>query len=250
LKFESAPCRTKARGIRTDCLAYTPAMPREEKPYRETEIKLRVASLPELLAKLKTIGARPLGRVLERNTVFDTDASDLRQRGRLLRLRTEAPASSLFAPAGRAKTILTAKSPLPLESRAKRRKALAKYKVAVEREVQVREPVPSVPPSERKLRDRGWAFALGVLGLRVGFRYEKYRTTFAVRGKSKELHVTLDETPVGNFLELEGTPRLIDQVARALNFGPEDYVRSTYFEIYAMQQRRRGRPVRNMVFRD
>ena len=119
----------------------------------------------------------------------------------------------------------------------------------IEREVEVHDPAPPALPAERKLRDRGWAFALGVLGLRVGFRYEKYRTTFAVRGLSKDLHVTLDETPVGDFLELEGTPKSIDRAARVLNFAPEDYIRSTYFEIYATQRRRRGRPVRNMLFR-
>jgi adenylate cyclase class 2 len=221
-------------------------MPRQEKPYRETEIKLPVADLPKLLAKLQAMGARPLGRVLERNTVFDTDAADLRQRGRLLRLRSETPAGSPFAPAGRAKTILTAKSPPADESR---QPEAPKYKVLIEREVEVHDPAPPALPAERKLRDRGWAFALGVLGLRVGFRYEKYRTTFAVRGQSKDLHVTLDETPVGDFLELEGTPKSIDRAARVLNFAPEDYIRSTYFEIYATQRRRRGRPVRNMLFR-
>ena len=225
-------------------------MPGQSEPYHETEIKLAVADLPKLLARLRAIGARPQGRVLERNTVFDTDASDFRQRGRLLRLRTETPAASSFAPAGKAKTILTAKAPPVADHDRTRKFKAGKYKVALEAEVQVRDPAPPVPPGERRLRDRGWAFALGVIGFRVAFRYEKYRTAFAVREHSQSLHLTLDETPVGNFLEVEGTPKSIDRAARALGFTAENYIRSTYFEIYAAQRRRRGRPVRNMLFRE
>jgi adenylate cyclase class 2 len=224
-------------------------MRRQNKPYRETEIKLAIADLPALLAKLEALGARPQGRVWERNILFDTDGSDFRQRGRLLRLRTETPAAASFAPAGRTKTILTAKSPVPAEPWASHTRRAARYKVAIEREVEVHDPAPPVPPAQRKLRDRGWTFTLGVLGLRVGFRYEKYRTTFHGGGQTKALHVSLDETPVGTFLELEGEPDAIDGAARALGFAPRDYLRTTYFEIYAAERRRRRRPVRDMLFR-
>ena len=61
----------------------------------ETEIKLRVADPKELRVKLKASGARIVGpgggRVHESNVLFDTSEEDLRQRGQLLRIRTETP---------------------------------------------------------------------------------------------------------------------------------------------------------------
>jgi adenylate cyclase class IV len=55
---------------------------------------------------------------------------------------------------------------------------------------------------------------LELLGFRPGFRYEKYRASFRL----PNLHVDLDETPAGNFLELEGSPKAIERVAHALGY--------------------------------
>src|ERR1700722_5126397 len=81
--------------------------------YRETEIKLRVDDLVALIGKLKGLGARTNGRVLERNTLFDTPGADFRRLGRLLRLRIETPARSPLVAAGAAGAILTSKQPAP-----------------------------------------------------------------------------------------------------------------------------------------
>jgi adenylate cyclase class 2 len=86
---------------------------------------------------------------------------------------------------------------------------------------------------------------LGSLGLRPGFRYEKYRSTFRLPG----LHLDLDETPIGVFLELEGSPSAIDRTARALGYAPRDFIRATYYDLYAADCRRHGRIPRNMLFR-
>ena len=44
--------------------------------------------------------------------------------------------------------------------------------------------------------------------------------------------VTLDETPIGWFLELEGSPDWIDKTARQLGFSEEDYVILSYAALY------------------
>src|ERR1039458_2924031 len=125
---------------------------------REIEIKLRVLDLPALVRNLRRLGAREHGRVLERNTVYDTPDSEFRRRGRLLRLRVETPAPSGTIPGGRRGAVLTSKIPA-ITSRS------ARYKQNLEREAEV----PSAP---------SWARVFRSLGLRIGFRYEKYRTRF------------------------------------------------------------------------
>lgn len=215
-------------------------MPRKPDTHRETEIKLAIKDLPGVIEKLRALGIKPRGRVLERNTLFDTEGSDLRSRGRLLRLRSETPAPSAFASGGPERTILTAKSPAPVDAKSGKP---GLYKHNLEREVVL--PAPKRAPGERRtLVDRGWPFALGCLGLRSKFRYEKYRTAFRV----KDVHIELDETPVGTFLELEGKPEAIDRLARGLGFTIKDYIRATYFELYAAERRKKGRPVAHMLF--
>lgn len=215
-------------------------MARKPETHRETEIKLAVKDLPALIEKLHALGVKPRGRVLEQNTLFDTDGSDLRSRGRLLRLRTETPAPSSFAPGGPERMVLTAKSPVLKDGTTGKSDV---YKQNLEREV-VLQSTKRAPGTKRTMVDRGWPFALGCLGLRSKFRYEKYRTAFRV----PDLHVELDETPVGTFLELEGDPEAIDRVAYELGFRPKDYIRATYFDLYAAERREKRRPVRHMLF--
>lgn len=209
--------------------------------HHETEVKLAIKDLPGLLEKLCVLGIKPRARVLESNTLFDTDESDLHNRGRLLRLRIETPAPTSWAPGGLSRSVLTAKSPAAPSFR---KGAAARYKHNMEREVVLQLLKSGRRSAKRTLVDRGWPFALGCLGLRSKFRYEKYRTAFQANG----LQLDMDETPVGTFLELEGTPEAIDRVARDLDFTSNDYMRATYYDIYASEQRKKGRPVRNMLF--
>jgi adenylate cyclase, class 2 len=191
---------------------------------RETEVKLRVADLDGLIRRLRRLRSHCLGRVLERNALFDSADSDLRRLGRLLRLRIETPSPSRAVRGGARRAWITSKSPVPGTGP-------SRYKEKLERETVL----PSV---------RGLNATLGSLGLRRGFRYEEFRTSFRLPG----LHLDLDETPVGIFLEIEGRPKAIDRVARALGFSPGDYLRSSYWDLYAAECRRRGRVPRNMLF--
>ena len=43
---------------------------------------------------------------------------------------------------------------------------------------------------------------------------------------------TLDETPIGVFVELEGPPDWIDRTARRLGFSPADYIKASYARLY------------------
>jgi adenylate cyclase class 2 len=203
---------------------------------REIEVKLRISNVEDALHNLRNIGARFESRVLERNTLFDTPDSALRNSGRLLRIRIETiaprnPQAPLNPPRTSAvsRTVLTAKAPAPPKSA-----TAPQYKEKFERELVVSNPA-------------RWRQIFTDLRLRPSFRYEKFRTTLHI--PHLDLVLDLDETPAGVFLELEGAPRAIDQAARALGFSPSDYYRGTYWDVFASDCRRRGRTPRNMLFR-
>ena len=83
------------------------------------------------------------------------------------------------------------------------------------------------------------------LGFTPKFRYEKYRAEW---GDSKG-HVVLDETPIGNFGEIEGPARWIDKTARALGIGRGDYITETYAPMFFAWKRRTHSPATEMTFR-
>jgi adenylate cyclase class 2 len=78
------------------------------------------------------------------------------------------------------------------------------------------------------------------------FRYEKYRTEFT--GDKADGVVTLDETPIGNFLEIEGPARWIDRTAKQLGFSPADYITASYGALYLQYCSAHGIQPSNMVF--
>ncbi|MFN0170311.1 MAG: class IV adenylate cyclase [Bryobacteraceae bacterium] len=179
----------------------------------EVEIKLRVESALGALRLLRPNGfKRVRSRVYESNTVYDTADLALRTSRRLLRIRT----------AGRTNT-LTFKG-VPVAGRHKSREEL-----------------------ELTLSDAAALDAiLDRLGYTPQFRYEKYRTEFQRPGEPGI--VTLDETPIGVFLELEGPPRWIDRTAKALGFKRQDYVTLSYGSLYLEYCKAQGVTPSEMVF--
>jgi adenylate cyclase, class 2 len=207
-------------------LSYTDFMP--GKTTREIEVKLRVKDEQQLKQRLAKIGAKPDQRRFEENTLYDTPDGLLRSAGRLLRLRIET------LDHGRVHAVLTSKAPAPQASgnaRAGGAKSASKHKERLEREVDVRDPA----KIDRQMR---------AMGLNPSFRYEKYRTRFNLGS----LHLDLDQTPVGTFLELEGQPKAIDRVAKALGYSDRDYIRQTYWDLFDADRRRRGSKAKNMLF--
>ncbi|MGH9564043.1 MAG: class IV adenylate cyclase, partial [Terracidiphilus sp.] len=169
-------------------------MPKLIHAKREIEIKLRVSDVPAVVRRLGKPGAAAEGRVLERNVLYDTPDSYFRRTGRLLRLRIETPSASGAVKSGKAAALVTFKAPVPVASH-------SRYKEKLESEFAVATP-------------KRWERSLHAIGFKPGFQYEKYRSSFRLRG----VHVCLDETPIGAFLELEGSPAAIDRIARQLGY--------------------------------
>lgn len=210
------------------------------RPFQEVEIKLRVPDIRALKKVLKRLRAREIApRAHERNTLYDTADQSLRRGGRLLRIRTERVTlkPGRKQPQGDLAAVLTYKAPVRRPSGGATPTAPGshlRFKVTEESEVRVN----SLDRVDQILRG---------LGLHPTFRYEKYRTTYVLPGIRK-LKVELDETPVGNFLELEGPPPAIDRAASLLGYGPADYIRDTYGALYLADCRRRGRKPGHMLF--
>lgn len=167
----------------------------------ETEVKLKPPSAEAARDALAKLGARQIApRHFEDNFLFDYPEGKLRAKGAALRLRIVEGSARL-----------TYKGPIMPDSRLKEREEI---------EVQV--------DNSARLVE-----LLRALGLVRSFRYQKYRTLFELtRGAGPALHIALDETPIGVYLELEGREEAILGAATALGFEEADFIKATYIELF------------------
>jgi len=178
----------------------------------EVEIKFRIDDIPTLTRGLKRAGFRQITRSThEMNALYDLPGQQLRKRGELLRLREFG-----------SEWILTHKS----KGTSKR------HKVRVERESKV----DNGPEIDAILR---------ALGYSPTFRYEKFRAEWS----DGTGHVVIDETPIGNFGEIEGPSRWIDRTARVLGISRKDYITQTYAPMFFAWKRRTKSPAKEMTFK-
>jgi adenylate cyclase, class 2 len=182
----------------------------------EIEIKLAVRDPRAILGRLTGLGFRRAStRSLERNSLFDFADQRLRKADSLLRVRWQGKRS-----------LLTFKGPRAGDPRFKER-----------------------PEIETDVKDGAEAERiLEALGLRTAFRYEKFRTLYRRRGDPEHAEVAYDETPIGIYLELEGSKRWIDGLARALGFGRREYITASYGRLYVEWCQSRGKQPTDMVF--
>ncbi len=184
---------------------------------KEVEIKFRIENLPALTQALNRAGFKRRTRSThEVNSLYDLAGQKLRKRGEVLRLRKYGDT-----------WVLTHKT-----KGKGRHQTTTRHKVRVELETQVQNGL----QMDSILR---------ALGFEPTFCYEKYRAEWS-DGKG---HVVLDETPLGNFGEIEGPPRWIDQTARALGIAPAAYVTKTYAELFFDWKRASRSQASGMLFR-
>ena len=177
----------------------------------EREIKLQFATADEARAAVLRIGATSLRpRRLQEDCLLDTPDMTLQRQGLALRVRSENGASRV-----------TFKGPVQS----------AAMKVREEIETAVGDGALAL-----QLFDR--------LGYRPSFRVQKYREEFAKDG----CVIAIDETPIGTFIEIEGSEDAITALAGALGRNPVDYIVTSYRALHADDCRRRGVPAGHMVF--
>jgi adenylate cyclase, class 2 len=177
----------------------------------EVEIKFRVADARALARKLRAAGFRIVTkRTHEMNTLYDLPGETLRGRQQLLRLRKYG-------------------SEWKLTHKAKKKTGRHSSREELETGVQ-----------DGKKMD----LILRALGYEPTFRYEKFRAEWS-DGKGQ---VVVDQTPIGDFCEIEGLPRWIDATAKKLGVNRADYITKNYAGLFADWVRGTGSCAADMTF--
>jgi adenylate cyclase class 2 len=177
----------------------------------EVEIKVEVSDLSALEDKLHALGFDlETPSTHELNTLYDTSNRKLRKSGQLLRLRQYGDAWTLTHKARGGKGI---------------------HKTRVETETQVAD-------------GQSMHSILLALGYLPAFQYEKLRAQWS----DAEGHVVVDQTPIGNFAEIEGPPEWIDSTAERLGVDPKQYITKNYAELFQEWTLRTGSSAESMTF--
>ncbi|MBD5553489.1 MAG: class IV adenylate cyclase [Desulfovibrio sp.] len=179
----------------------------------ETERKYRDIDTGGLILRLAELGYQSQGLHFEHNLVFDTRALLLFKSGNLLRLRSqEWP--------GRSRHVLTFKGP-------------AQSQAAQTRQVKQRLEI------ETHLEDaQAMTAILTSLGYIVVATYEKFRESLLAPDGG--VRADLDRLPFGDFLEIEGEPDRIDELAQALDLDKGKISLKTYHELNQEWRTARG----------
>jgi adenylate cyclase class 2 len=86
---------------------------------------------------------------------------------------------------------------------------------------------------------------LRALGYSPSFRYEKLRAEWT-DGKGQ---VVVDQTPIGDFCEIEGAPRWIDATAKKLGVTGKDYITKNYAGLFLDWKARTNSEAEQMTFK-
>jgi adenylate cyclase class 2 len=181
----------------------------------ETEIKFTVADVAELNTRLEAAGfSLQTPRSFESNVLYDTPDRSMRARTEILRIRSYA-----------GRFTVTHKR-LPDEGPGEDR-----HKHRIETETEVAD-------------GAALAEVFRSLGLVDAFRYEKWRTEWS----DGEGHCVVDETPIGNYAELEGSPEWIDRAAARIGLEPSAYITLSYGRLFDLWRTEHGSTAADLTF--
>jgi adenylate cyclase class 2 len=170
---------------------------------RETEAKFYVRRLADMARNMVSSGAHLVqARTHELNLRFDTPDGEFQREGRVLRLRQDEAAHLTYKDGSE----------------------------SVEGAVSRREIEFSVSDfdSAREFVE--------ALGYKVVFMYEKNRTTYEL----DNAHIMLDETPIGDFVEIEGELGRLRPIAKKLGLDWEAAVPASYHALFERIRLKRG----------
>ncbi len=158
----------------------------------ESEAKIRVPSFVAVRRRIVAAGGRLMSaRTLETNTIFDSESGVIRSGGKSFRVRRYGRQGSVTLK-GAAQVAHGVKSRVELETEVASPEVLARILIS--------------------------------LGFFPQFRYEKFREVWKVGGAV----LCLDDTPLGRFVEIEGTSAAIHRVAAQLGLSPDRFLSASY----------------------
>jgi adenylate cyclase class 2 len=206
----------------------------------EIELKFPIHDLHRLQSLLPSLGfLLDTPRTFEQNTLYDTPTRTLRESRQILRIRQYG---SLW-------TVTHKRQP-----NASTNTDPSRYKVRIETETHL---------------DDGPALAaiFEQLGYAPVFRYEKFRTEWSqitpsidgplfsdavhpaeISEPSPCCHLVIDETPIGDYAELEGPPQWIDDTLAKLGIDPTICLTDSYGRLFLDWKQRTGSAVENLTF--
>jgi adenylate cyclase class 2 len=181
----------------------------------EHEIKFRIDDLAALESKLCAAGFHvETPRTFESNVLYDTPDRSMRTRTEILRIRQY----------GNRWTVTHKRLPDAGPGEDKH-----KHRIETETEISDGEVLAQIFLS---------------LGLVAAFRYEKWRCEWS----DGEGHCVVDETPIGNFAELEGTPEWIDRSAAKLGVDSAQYLTLSYGRLFDMWREQNHSDATDLTF--
>lgn len=181
----------------------------------ETEIKFCVEDLPGFAQRLLMAGfSLQTPRSFESNVLYDTPDRRMRARTEILRIRnyagrwtvTHKCVPGVGPSAGSGSNPAFDATASPIQERHKHR---------IETETEVSD-------------GAAMAEVFLSLGLVEAFRYEKWRTEWT----DGEGHCVVDETPIGDYAELEGMSEWIDRAAARLGIDQAQYMTLSYGRLF------------------
>jgi adenylate cyclase, class 2 len=183
----------------------------------ETEIKFSVDDVAALASQLEAAGFHlETPRNFESNVLYDTPDRKLRARTEIVRIRFYG-----------GKWTLTHKR-LPDEGPGEDR-----HKHRIETETGIGD-------------GDALAEVFRSIGLVPAFRYEKWRSEWG----DGEGHCVVDETPIGNYAELEGEPEWIDRVAAQLDVPRSSYMTLSYGRLFETWKAEHNARAENLTFEE
>ena len=190
----------------------------------EIELKFPVTDPQALQTHLPQLGFHLVTpRTYEHNTLFDTPTRDLRARREVLRIRQYGSLCTVTH-----KRLPDQQAPVDT----------TRYKIRIETETIV---------AERE----ALAEIFRQLGYVPVFIYEKYRTEWShAIGPNSDTtgHLLIDETPIGNYVELEGPTDWIDRTLAELNVDPATSLTDSYGKLFLDWKQRTGSPAEHLTF--
>ncbi len=172
----------------------------------EIEYKFLVKNKKALIKALNERGKLSYKREYQSNVMFDNADGLMQKTDGRIRLRVLGESG---------KKVLTYKKPLLSKNGAKRE---------IEHEIEF---IDSNNRIEKILK---------AMEFMPTTSYERYRTEWRI----KDIHITLDEYPYSNFIEIEGAKKEIEQIAKEFGFNPKSGLTSPADTLFQYWRKARG----------